>query len=271
MEIPTIENPRLWRLSLLINGETMTAVLNSTVADASLFHFSIPLNPTLAPAKALEEAIYATPMLLADYARIDIFCSTESYTVVPAGLSKESAVISGELAHIAEPDVDCSTHIDDTATDARIVWAQSAQLTNFLGRTFRNVPLRAHISPLLHFFHSRAESGNGPKLFVHLTPNKIDVVAFDTGAHLLHCSTHTITGVNDAVYYILAIADRHGMLPDNADILLCGDALMRQNILPMLRRYTNSAMPMIFPSAALRAGRDAFSAPFPLIVAPLCE
>jgi hypothetical protein len=46
---------------------------------------------------------------------------------------------------------------------------------------------------------------------------------------------------------------------------------LREAIMPELRRYINYVMPVIFPSAMFRAGREAMNAPFELIVLPLCE
>ena len=84
-------------------------------------------------------------------------------------------------------------------------------------------------------------------------------------------NTFSFSDPMDAVYYILACRNRIGLDPHNDELLLSGDASVREKILPMLRTYLARVMPMIFPPQMFKSGKDAMIAPFDLIVTPICE
>ena len=89
-DIPAIERPRLWRLALQLEPGLLSAVIWSTVEDSTLVHFSLQLDPTLPQAKALEEAVYAAPVLLSDFGSVDVVVRTNAYMPVPQGLDEET-------------------------------------------------------------------------------------------------------------------------------------------------------------------------------------
>lgn len=155
-----------------------------------------------------------------------------------------------------------------------MAWALDSRTAGFLARTFRNAPLRCHISPLIDFLGQRTNSGNSGKLYVHFADGAglIDIVAFSPGGQLLSAATHSCAGDNDVLYHIMNTARTAGFnLRGTDEVLLCGDNAARMRMLPLLRRYVAHALPLIFPSAAIKAGIEAFKAPFPLIILPLCE
>ena len=81
MEQPEISNPLLWRLLLMIDGSAIRAVALSTVDDVQTVSFSVPFDPT-APGflAAVEDAVYAVPLLTADFASVDILIDTRPWS-----------------------------------------------------------------------------------------------------------------------------------------------------------------------------------------------
>jgi len=243
----------------------------SMVADATLRQLSVPLNPQLQLHRALEESVYAAPSLLADYGKVDIVVRTTSYTLLPPDLGHGGCEAAASIAHIAgEGDV----VLYDNTDVATVAWSISADTDNFLSRTFRNAPVCCHISPLLSFLGRRSRQGNSGKLFVHFPEhcNEIDFAAFSAAGRLLAAGTQPYAADNDILYFTLSVAKTFGLdITGNDEVLLCGDSAARMRLMPLLKRYIPHAMPLIFPSAALKAGIEAFKAPFPLIILPLCE
>ena len=94
----SIEQPRLWRLALQLDNDALQAVVWSTVEDSTLVHFSLPLDPTLPQVKALEEAVYAAPVLLSDFGSVDVVVRTNAYMPVPQGLDEDTGVALMEYA-----------------------------------------------------------------------------------------------------------------------------------------------------------------------------
>jgi len=274
METPTIDNPRLWRLALQLSPGVLHAVMTSTVADSSLIYRRLPLDTALPLHKALEEIVYATPELLADYGKIDILVDNDSYTIVPADTYLDRVAVA-DITQLCKSDDEALAVAEDApASGVKVVWALPEKARQFLARTFRNAPARHSITMLLTYWGRKDEMSNRAKVFVHLTdgnPRRLDLAAYNTGGRLVMATTKSWSTDTDALYYILASARMGGFDPESDELLLCGDNSLRPAVTPLLLRYIRHVMPLIFPSAALRAGKEAFKAPFPLIILPLCE
>jgi len=274
METPAIDNPRLWRLALELSPGVLHAVITSTVADSSLIYRRLPLDTSLPLHKALEEIVYATPELLADYGKIDILIDNDCYTLVPADADCDCAAIA-EITQLGKvDDEDLAVEEDAPVSGVKVVWTLPEKTRQFLARTFRNAPARHSLTMLLAYWSRKDEMSNRAKVFAHLTdgtPRRLDLAAYDAGGRLVMATTKTWAADTDALYYILASARTAGFETENDELLLCGDSSLRLAITPLLTRYVRHVLPLIFPSAALRAGKEAFKAPFPLIILPLCE
>lgn len=251
-----------------LSEKAVHVAVSSMVADGTLTQFAIPLNASSAPLKALEDAVYSTPELLLDYGRVDILFATTAYTMLPADFDDEAARSAAACAAIA---ADTDEILIDRTDSAAIAWAVDSGIVNFIARTFRNAPLQCHITPLLRYLCRRAAIGNTAKLYAHISEAHIDIICNAPGGALALAATHPLESDTDALYYILACASEAGLDLRSDEILLCGDSSRRHSIANLLGRYAARVMPLIFPSAALRSGREAFKVPFPLIVMPLCE
>jgi hypothetical protein len=124
--------------------------------------------------------------------------------------------------------------------------------------------------PLCRYFGIKNRLGNAGKFHIHLSDESIDIIAYGADG-LLMANTFASTDVNDDLYYVLAAARSLDFDNNNDQMLLSGNAARREALIPLLRRYISYVMPVIFPSAMFKAGKDSLSAPFELITLPLCE
>lgn len=256
---------RRYRLGLQLEPGLLRVVVAPVDGESGLHQFSLPLNPTAEPVKALEDAVYATPMLLGDYASIGVTVVTDNFTPVPEGLAEEGARLCGML----DEDMDEMLITDSAAPGVQIAWTFGRKLFNFIERTFRNCPVQCSVTPLVRFFHSKAERGNTGKVFVHFhdqNPRMADIVVFGADSRLLLLTTKPCRNEADAVYFILAAIETTGLSRTEDEVQICGDSAARDALLPLLRRYVRFAVPLIFPSEAFRMGRESLLAPFPLII-----
>lgn len=274
-ETGTIEKPSLWRLALQIDSDALRAVVWSTVEESTLVHFSVPLNPTLPPVKALEEAVYATPVLLSDFGRVDVIIRTGQFLTLPAGLDGDVSENLLEYCRLIDANDDVTAMSDNAGPDVSMAWVADAGLMRFLARTFRNPRVLPHMAVLMRYFSSRSMLGNSGKVYVHFhqgaETRNADIMIYGTDGRPALVACRSFHTDEDALYYILASMKESGLDFRADEILLCGNASTRDAVMPLLRRYVTSVMPVIFPSAAFRAGRQALSAPFPLVILPLCE
>lgn len=274
MESPVIENPRLWRLILGVVPGALHAVMTSTVADASMIYKRLPLDSSMPLHRAIEEVVYANPDLLSDFGRINILVDTTSYTLLPESVDCAAEDIA-EITQIGYSGTEApSITADSVASGVRVVWSIPEKTRQFLARTFRNAPAQHFLTILLKYLGRQGDISNRAKVFAHLTdasPRRLDILAYDASGHLKMATSKEWETETDALYYILATARTTGFDAETDELLLCGDSALRHAVTPALSRYVRHVMPLIFPSAALRAGKEAFKVPFPLIILPLCE
>jgi len=274
MEQPEISNPSLWRLLLMIESSALRAVALSTVDDVQTVVFSVPFDPTASGLlAAVEEAVYAVPLLTADFASVDVLIDTRHYLVAPAEIGSEAMEKSARYCCLAD---EGEVVLTDGPVGQNIVvaWPCLEELSNFLARTFRNPRVSCRITPLLTYISAKNAGGNTAKLYAHLTggPRQaVDLLAFSRDGSLRLCTTKDAPTVADAAYWVMAAAREAGLDPAADSIYLCGDTAVRLALAPELGRFAANVLPFIFPSAALRGGHDTQKVPFPLILIPLCE
>ncbi|MDE7406823.1 MAG: DUF3822 family protein [Muribaculaceae bacterium] len=266
-----VDQPQLWRLLLRIDDATMDVAVLCNVADNSLIYRRLALDANLSQREALENVIYDNPLLLSDFARIDIVFDTANYAVMPAELTDDDVCKRTVLA-LRGLDDDASydftlKRID--AVDVSVGMLIDSDVARVLRRTFNNPHFHHQFEPLICFFHSRCRLGSAGKMFAHLSAGQVDVIAF--GADGLRIANRFVyREAADACYYILAARD---MLKcdDSDELLLSGPMTQRDEVSGTLREYVPYVMAVFFPSAMAKAGADAMKMPFELIILPLCE
>ena len=265
-----IKEPRLWRLALRIDKTMLHIVLFCKVEDNSLIYHQIPLDQA-APSqqKAIEEAIYDNPLLLSDFAQIDCVVETSTFTIVPAEITDAEVRrrIFNETFSSFEGEI-----VENELSELKsiILMGLNEELVNFLRRTFNNPRILHHLTPLCTYFNRKSRLGNSGKMYAYMRKDRLDILSFDKDALRL-ANTFAFRDPMDAVYYILACREMLHLDPGSDEMLIAGDNSLREVITPVLREYLAYVMPVIFPSAMFKAGKDAFNAPFDLIVLPLCE
>lgn len=265
-----IKEPRLWRLALRIDKKMLHVVLFCKVEDNSLIYRQIPLDQA-APSmqKAIEEAIYDNPLLLSDFAHIDCIVESATFTIVPSEISDTE--LRRRIFNEIFPSFDGSI-VENELSELKstILMGLNEQLVNFLRRTFNNPCILHHLTPLCTYFNRKNRMGNSGKMYAYLRTDRLDILSFGKDSLRL-ANTFAFRDSMDAVYYILACREMLHLDPSSDEMLIAGDTSLREAIAPTLREYLAYVMPVIFPSAMFKAGKDALNAPFDLIVLPLCE
>ena len=273
MEQPVVDQPRLWRLILQIDTDAIRAVAYSTVEDSSMLQFSVALDQSGDQSlKSLEEAVYANPFLLSDFGKVDVVVRTPAFFISPAAIDAIDAT-AGIMQMSPDHQRRLKTDYIDSL-DVSLSWALAEDFANFLARTFRNPAVWHHLTPLLRYFSRKTLLGNSGKVYVHLhrgSASEMDIIAFDASGRFVLAETRQFETVDDAAYFALSSAKIAGIDFRNDEMLVCGHNSLREQFMGIARNYFNYVMPNIFPSAVFRVGKEALSAPFPLIILPLCE
>lgn len=265
-----VTSPEHWNLSMRIGDSVLDVLLFSPYENNSLIYSSITLNDAAAsPLEALQEAVYDNPLLLNDFKSITAIVETPRSMLIP---SEVDNIDDREALLLAlYPDaIDSRIVINETGGKATFISAVDQSLASFLERTFFNINICHNLSPLCRYFLASAKRSNTRRIYANLRPGAIDVVAVEKG-NLLMANTFKSSCPTDTLYYILAVLKSLGIDSADAELMVSGDTATREATVPLLRDYVGSVMPVIFPSAMFKAGKDALKAPFDLIVLHLCE
>lgn len=272
----TIANPRLWRLGMLLDMEAgmLTVAATSTVGEEAMLCRRIALAQGVEPIRALEDAVYDNPMLLADFDRTTILLRTPRYAVVPAELAADADSLDAAASLLwTAPDAPMRVMAAPAAgTDAAVMLACDADVASFLGRTFADARVCHALVPEIAYFASKApRSGNAPKLFaVADGDGGVDLMAFD-GSRLLGATSYAACAATaDMAYYAAAAAQVCGVAGPELQFYVAGPPAARDALAGALREFAPHVMPWVFPSGLFADG-VAVDTPFPLIILPLCE
>ena len=269
-----ISDTSKWRLYLRIANNAADVMLYNPIEDNSLIYRKISLDSSDNETyfKSLENAVYDNPLLLSDFAKISILVEDFCYLLIPECVTdtelQESLFAKANTGYSAN---DTEIIADDISQlHARMLFALPHKVVGFLRRAFVNPQIFHHQTPLLRYFADRRRHGNNAKMFVHLREKSLDVMVYGNEG-LRMANTFRFSNIDDAVYYILAIRQDMELNPEADELLISGDADLRRKITETLKKFITHVMPVIFPGIMFRAGKNALSVPFDLIVMPLCE
>lgn len=267
-----IARPDMWRLSIEICDDALEVVARPVVGDGEMLSARVALDTSAkSPAAAIEEAVYANPLLLAPFRKVDVVIRTSAFVLVPPEVGADDEAVEALTASFAGDDAS-GKEAFVSPIDRRnvVVAAIDRSVANFLRRTFDSAVPVHHLSVLARFFAGRSALGNTGKVYVNLRSDATDVVAFNS-LGLAVASTYAATVAADTAYYVLAVASIAGLDASTDEFLLAGDSGRRAGLTRELQRFAGYVMPAIFPTALLAGGRGAMSAPLELTVLPLCE
>lgn len=205
-----ISDPALWRLSLSFSDTTINVLASKVVSDEPAIAATIALAPGVSSAAAaLEEAVYANPMLLQPFSRTDIYAVTDRFHILPPEAADDDDVIDA-LDTLFDHDhpTAFAAEIDSRNWQVAMLPRDTAR---FLRRTFDRAAICGHLAVLGQYLSRRSRLGNTGKLYVNLRHGGgIDVMAFNATG-LIAANTIAATDDNDTIYYILAVARTVGI------------------------------------------------------------
>lgn len=260
------------QLGLRVGSDSLHVMIFNPMEDNSLIVREFPI-PTDAPRrlKAIEDAVYANPLLLAEFKSVKMIVETPYFSIIPDAVNDDSQIRA--LMKAAHPEMNDGEEVIANSIEgigAKVVSSLAAEEVNFLRRTFSNAPLLNSIVPLVSYMRQQLHRGNTIKAYVNIRESAADVIVMSRD-RLYLANRFTFRVADDLVYYVLAAVTPADSSYEVSEILVTGKRQLRDEVLKGLRRFRGTVMPMIFPSAMYRAGRVAMTSPFDLIILPLCE
>ncbi len=258
-----VDRTDLCRLSLIIGRDAIDVLVRRIVGTEPSLTARVALDPaTAGEAAAVEEAVYANPLLLAPYGKVDVALRTGRAIVAPAGTGADTvaalAAADPSLAALSSP---LDRHND-------VVYFTDRALANFISRTYDAVPVHV-LSPLVRYFEPRGRDGNTSNMFVELTEGgDMQLIVFNAAGLAAACSCRCLSA-DDAVYRVLAVFSRAGLDPENDNIAVAGSPELRRPLMESLTPFVRHVLPVIPPAGAFAGDTQALKAPVSLLTLSL--
>lgn len=261
-----IQHPEAWELLVSIDDQRVDYILFTPAVSGSLLIGHV--SRTDDSLKALEDAVYDTPVLLNEYKRVRVVVHSRHFVLFPADTAQDDCV---QLLRTAFPADDgdaavCALPLNDV----KIAYLMPRGLQAFLGRTLNCTDLYHHLYPLCEHFKGLNRSNDISRMFLNLTAETMDVAIYRKGAFLC-ANSYRFTNAQDAAYFALNAWRTHGLDQLTDEMQLTGDRTMRAAMAPVLREFVKFVMPAVYPAAAMQLGRNAMQAPLELVLQALCE
>ena len=267
-----ISQPELWRLALIVSADRLDVALYPPLTREEIIWRSFAFDPD-APSqlRAIEDIIYANPLLLSDFKRVDCIIDNAVALPLPAALTPADAETVYRAA-TADAPADADIELYPTADClTAIALMQQPDISAFFRRTFYNVRFDSRMAALARFFINRSDAPAGPMVYAISRSRRLTLIAV-SGQRLLMANNFTFQADADAAYYILASMQTLGLDPLATPLALNADsAETRAGIAGMLKPYVTEITSIPLPALRYRATKATFEAPIDLLIRPLCE
>ncbi len=261
-----IADPGRYRLMMSLGERSLHVVAACTAGDEEAVADTVGLADD--SARALEEAVYANPMLLLPFARTDVVAVTGRVHILPPSTAGCTDAVDA-LTGIFDDDRPVAL-ADGIDTHTSALMLLQRERVNFIRRTFDRAAMHSHLAVLGRYLTRRSRLGNSGKVFVNLRADSLDILAFNSFG-LAGANTFATSDDSDAAYYALAVARECGLAADADEFIISGDRRRRASVSETLRRFAPAVVPLIVPASAMAHLPKSANVPLELIVLPLCE
>ncbi len=256
-----LADPSLWTLRVRIAPGSLSALLvGPEGADRRVIGLSEPLTDPSLP--TLENAIYDNPLLLSDFAAVNVVISTNQLALFPPEVDDNQAVSIAE--DILLPDSEAArAPLFMEIPRYRLLALIDADTLNFLKRTFPDAKFQISLGVFANTLGNFRPADNRALLAVG-EPGALSVCAYSPEGQLTFANRFEVTGPEDCAYYLLAVA---GRLADT--MTLGGDHDLRNLTIDRIHRAEPDAqvIPLSLPAPLLNLLRQAPDLPLELFLA----
>lgn len=262
----TVQHPEAWELLVSFEGKRVRYILFTPAVANSLHIDEVACAED--SLQGLEDTVFNTPVLLDDYKRVRVVVYPQHFVLFPQEVPDEDCTA---LLHEAFPSDDGDTAVCLMPLNGvKMAYMLPSGWLAFVGRTFNYPLVVPHLVPLCEHFKSLARSDDRKRLLLHLADNRTDLAVYE-GDKLMCVNSYPFINAQDVVYFTLATWRSHGLDQLKDELQVMGDNELQSTILPSLREFVKNVMPAVYPTAAMRLGRNAMQAPLELILLALCE
>lgn len=239
-----------WKLFVRVAPDTLSALLLGPegVEQSVLAHSEVLVDAQL---NTLENAIYDNPLLLADFAGVNLTIATSQLVQIPEATSP---AVAEAIAAAMLPDSDAPRRmITAPMPEGSLLAMVDADTLNFLQRTFPDARISLSLSVTARRLNS-IRPNDKASLYALCHHDELSVFAFDEQGHLKFANRFDTPSATDCAYYILAVAGT-----DFFEVSIGGNADLRNEVIEQIRLASpsTSLTPLNLPEKLMNLRRNA--------------
>lgn len=246
-----VSEPGLHRLVLSIGTDSLQALIVSRVNENSVLYRSIPLAADARSVTALEEAVYANPLLTADFHSVDIVIDNNRFFFMDARKAEDASEVNRRIELLwpaGQQTMELAPLVNEVETDRTVlVTAVERALTAFVRRTWHRPVIRHRMAVLTRYHGLKNHLGNMGKIHAYVMPDRLDLMIYGREG-LYMANSFKINGTDDAAFYTLAAAKHFDFDNETDRLLVEGVPAAREALIESLRRFVVTVLPQIRPS-----------------------
>lgn len=232
-------------MSLLIGEKGLDVVIRDAEGETRHEHI-IYDKQAGSVASGVEEAVYAHPVMVKPFRKVDLVVQTGRYFVVPPEVASDEAALDA-LGDVFPSDKGREGRFVSGVDERNsVVTYIDRSLAAFLLRTYDGSKLTSHISVLARYFGLKARRGNTSKVYAYVREGMVDVLSYNATG-LYGATSKSVSGAEDAAYFILAVGEAMGMDFGADEVFLVAEPAMRSELFGTLRRFVKNVLPAILP------------------------
>jgi len=250
--LPDISDHARWRLLLTVGESCVRAVFHDQAAKRQLLY--LDRNWHCDPADALgriEDAIYEDPAILDDYITGILVRPTRMILVPSAEIDPGDEEAAADMLSLLDLSENKDVWIEPVEASLTAVFSTPAGVKDFLLRSFPTEDVHFALRPMLAYLLS-GQTPVAERVWVHFDERTLDIVAMAGGMPVL-VNTRAYNDPADAAYYIIMAMRALSLSESDAEVMLSGSAVVRREIMPVLRKYLGFVANGILPIHVKRA------------------
>ena len=197
---------------------------------------SYSVNPSCSMTANLKNMCSTTDILQVPSEQTNVLIDTQRYTILPFDLFEDEnmeTIFYHNFQKIDNEVVLCNIL---SKSNTVVLFGMDKHTYQLLNEQFPKARIYATVSPLIEYFVLENRKLNGHGLYIHLRPQKMDVLAFDKGKLLL-ANSYSCKQVSDLVYYMLYIWQQIGFNPENDSLFLTGEYPHKEELIHELSKF----------------------------------
>lgn len=264
LESTLIPQPELWRLAMLLQPDALHVAILPPVESEQAIYRRFMLDSEAGTLKALEDVIYANPLLLSDFRRIDCITDMPGTLMVPMEVAPADYETLMERAFDEEADYTAITASPTGTDNAVALTVLDSALRAFLTRTFFNIRFDSSTALLCRHLASMHSDSASPEqtMLIALRQGRVDITAMN-GRSLITANSLPVNDPADAAFYIVATVKEFDIEP-SARIIMGGDMEMCRTVREIIEPDGITPAELHLPPMRFRASAATLGMPVQL-------